>query len=429
MARSTLRHSTVAGLVAIVAIALPACSSSPDHAGSGGSGGGNAGTGSGQGGEAGTGPGSGGNASSGGGNGVGGGNGGSSHAGGGGSAPGTRDPHQQPFATTSIWNMPIGSDAVYVDANLAAIPGGSTWAEPFSDTDYLVLQPNAPLVDVRYSDAGWGGSDRCPPSSSMVLASVPMPDDFIVPSSGYNNAAAVLAQDGRTFVQFQPLARCTNGGVATSLVRAPDADLYGDGIKGAHGGSGLSSIGGTLRLGELRPGQEGPHHALKFTMDLYMFYKCTQDSDCYRWPAQHADSYAVGHYGWGNNNPNVNNTAMKMGALFALAPDLDITSLGLKTEAAQELAWTLQNYGGYVDDDSYGSSFLIGTEISPDGSFQDQFKSDYGFDFNTGSDSGGDWTGDFQKIMPKLKVIDNNGPNHIGGGGTPRQPLAPEIAP
>jgi hypothetical protein len=163
-------------------------------------------------------------------------------------------------------------------------------------------------------------------------------------------------------------------------------------------------------------------------MDMYMFYKCSTDADCFRWPALHADSYAVGHYGYGANNPNVDNQAMKMGALLALPPNLDIATLGLKTEPGKQIAWTLQNYGAYVDEDSYGASFLMGSELSPKGSFQDQFKSDYGFDFNTASD-GGDWSGDFQKILPKLQVIDNNAPNHIGGGGTPRQPLAPEIAP
>ena len=33
----------------------------------------------------------------------------------------TRDPLQSPFATTSIWNMPIGGNAVYVPANMPLI--------------------------------------------------------------------------------------------------------------------------------------------------------------------------------------------------------------------------------------------------------------------------------------------------------------------
>jgi len=34
---------------------------------------------------------------------------------------------------------------------------------------------------------------------------------------------------------------------------------------------------------------------------------------------------------------------------------------------------------------------------------------------------------DFGKIIAVVKVVDNNGANTIGGGGTPRQPLAPPI--
>jgi len=161
-------------------------------------------------------------------------------------------------------------------------------------------------------------------------------------------------------------------------------------------------------------------------------YKCTTMADCFRWPALWADSYALLKYGTSANNPNVQNKAMRMGALLALPPDVDIASLGLATEPAKQIAWTLQNYGAYIDEDSASNSLLISTENSPDGAFTDQFQKDYGFAFNQASNAtgnGGKWTGDIQKLLPLLKVIDNNSPTSIGGGGTPRQPLAPEIAP
>jgi hypothetical protein len=34
---------------------------------------------------------------------------------------------------------------------------------------------------------------------------------------------------------------------------------------------------------------------------------------------------------------------------------------------------------------------------------------------------------DFKRLIVELGVVDNNGPNSIGGGGTPRQPLAPPL--
>ncbi len=347
-----------------------------------------------------------------------------------------RDAMKQPFASTSIWNMPIGSGAVYVDAKLRAIPDGSgfAWSEPFSEMEQIILEPTAPLTAIRYSSVGWGSGDRCTPSSNQVFATVPIPANFLVPSNAYNMASAILGADGRSIYQFEPFAHCTNGSPATALLMDPQntVDLYGDGIEGAHGGSGLSALGGTLRLGELRPGGQGPSHVLKFTFDMRDAYKCTKAADCFRWPALWGDSYAVGSYGTSSNNPNVQNQAMKMGALLALPASVVIANIGLQTEPAKELAWTLQNYGAYIDDDSAGNSFLISTENSPDGAFTDQFQKDFGYAFDQASNAtggGGKWTGDIQKLLPLLNVIDNNSATTIGGGGTPRQPLAPEISP
>lgn len=339
-----------------------------------------------------------------------------------------RDPYQQPFASDSIWNMPIGDGAQYTPANLRPIPGGTwSWGVPFPDVDQIILTPDAPLVEVRYSSVGWDGGDRCVATSDEVLATVPMPDDVVVPNATSNNSAVFLAADGHTLIQTQPLARCDAGGIATSLVRVDDADLFGDGIVGAHGGSGMSSMGGALRVGELRPGGLAPRHALKITLFMKEAFRCEQPETCFRWPALRGDSYAVGFYGTGADNPNVDNAALVMGALLALPASLDLADLGLETEAAQQLAWTLQNYGGYVVDDAYDGAFLLGTEHGPRGDFLAQFEADWGFGFHQTSDSGTAWTRDVQRLLPALAVVDNNGPSSIGGGGTPRQPLAPPI--
>ena len=69
--------------------------------------------------------------------------------------------------------------------------------------------------------------------------------------------------------------------------------LYGDGIQGAHGGSMLSSIGGTIRLGELRPNSGPMRHALKINIyGAKNFYKCRKKEECNRWPAPASDGYA-----------------------------------------------------------------------------------------------------------------------------------------
>jgi hypothetical protein len=317
--------------------------------------------------------------------------------------------------------MPIGTGAVYVPAKIkpAGVPIDPRVLE--ADADIIILTPTAPLTGVYTNNTAWNGGDRCP-IQGPLLFSAPMPSSFVLGNTGWNAGLAVLLADGRTIRQTQPIARCTAGGPMTSLNwYVPDVDLYGDGILGAHGGSTLSAIGGTLRVGELRPGGPPVRHALK--MDLYgtdNFYNDGVYADSYRWPAISSDGLA--HYG--GTNP-----ALKEGSLLALPADVAIDGLGLSTEPAKMLAWTLQNYGAYVVDDSAWPAYALCTELGPNGDFEAQFKSDWGFAFGDWVPSPGPWQNDIQRLVSRLTVVDNNGPSSIGGGGTPLQPLAPPIAP
>ncbi len=340
---------------------------------------------------------------------------------------GSRDPLKQPFASNSIWNMPIGSGARFVRANLNPNPGNNIWAAmPGIDDEKLILKPTAPLVNINYSNAAWTGKNRCSATGALMYQ-VPMPSNYIIPNTNKNSSAVFLLKDGRTLVQTQPVARCTAGGPATAYAKFANVDLYGSGITGAHGGSGLSAIGGSIRLGELRPGTTtGPRHALK--VNVYAkeaLFKCTTRSACSRWPATTSDSYAVGWYGSASKNGN---TAMKMGALLAIPGTTSITSLGLETTPAKQLAWTLQNYGAYIVDDTYAAGFDFSAEDGPDGSKRTEFKRDWGFEMNQKVQGNTAWVRDIQRIMKALSVVDNNSPTSIGGGGTPRQPLAPALA-
>jgi len=324
--------------------------------------------------------------------------------------------------------MPIGSKAVYVPANLSGNPGNNIWAAmPGIDDEHIVMRPGAPRTRLNASDAGWSGRNRCGATGSLV-AMVPMPSDYIVPSTNRNSPGAFLLGDKRTIVQTQPIARCAAGATGTALATSPRVDLYGAGIAGAHGGSGLSAIGGSIRVGELRPGAAtGPRHALK--VNVYAkeaLYGCTKRSDCFRWPATRGDNYAVGWYGAANGNRN---KAMKMGALLAIPASMPIAALKLETAPARQLAWTLQNYGAYVVDDTYAPGFDINVEDGPDGSVQQQFKADWGFDMAQRVNAGTPWVRDIQKLVRALHVVHNNSARKVGGGGVPRQPLAPPIAP
>lgn len=293
---------------------------------------------------------------------------------------------------------------------------------PQIDNDIIILKPTAPATAVKYNSAGWGGGDRCSTASGTTLATVPIPTGFIVGNSGDNNSAAILASDGRTLVNPQPFTRCTSGSQATSIVRYADTDIYGDGLDGSHGGSRMSALGGTIRLGELRPGQQGPQHALKCNVwSTRELYHATVNADTFRWPALTSDSGAVGDYGTDGDNQN---TAMKMGALLAIPASTTIASLNLLSEPGTQLAWTLQNYGMYIVDSTGGAAFALEAELSPDGSKQAEFQADYGYPMEQRVNDFTDWCGDIQKIRVALAVVDNNSASSVGGGGVPRQPLA-----
>ncbi len=324
---------------------------------------------------------------------------------------GLRDKYRQPFSSDSIWNMPIGSAAVYVPAEI-----GTTDGITVDEEYWLVTDASMPLRPF-YTNATFGPG-RC--ETATYQFDIRIPDDFVVgdASAGHtpNAVAAILLPDGRTIEQMNPISRCDRGGPLVAGWRAATVDIYGPGTLGGHGGSHLSSIGGSLRLGELT-GSAPIRHVLK--VNLYGHRFLSQAESGFRWPATAADALALGH-------PDDENSyagdvpALRMGSLLALPQGLDITSLGLTTEAATKLAWTLQNYGAYVVDDTSWDVHAIDAEVG----VAEEFQVAYGFAMQASS---GSWYEDMMTLFGALAVVDNNAPGTVGGGGAPRQPLAPPI--
>ncbi len=323
---------------------------------------------------------------------------------------GFRNPLAWPFASTSIWNTPIGRAAVYVPAAIAP----ATQRTVATDQDVIVMQPTAPVTAIQYNGAGWSGGSRC--GGGATLASAPIPTTLVVPDGKGNYSFAILMPDGHTVVQGQPMARCSAGGPVTTLHISAPTDLYGDGTLGAHGGSGLSSLGGTIRLGELIPGAPPIRHALKVNLDGAADYW----PQGFRWPAVKEDGYGPQRYG--GKVPS-----LKMGALLALPASLNLAVLNLQSAPGRMIAWTLQNYGAYCVDDAGRSVFSIATELGPAGAVTDQFQRSWGSPFVSGV---GDtpWARDIATIFAHLDVVDNNSPVTVGGGGARLQALAPPFS-
>lgn len=336
----------------------------------------------------------------------------------------TRDPLKWPFSQTSIWNMPIGDSAIYVAANLEpAEKEGLTL-----DEDVIVLSRHDSLLDIYENFADWNPKrSRCG-IEGKKLYSVPIPRDFIYSPDNWeggcpNAGLAVLMPDGRTIKQTQPFARCFPGKPGTSHYLFADQDIYGDGYYGAHGGSGLSAIGGALRTGELLPHSGPIRHAMK--INIYAAEDIQYDTLTrgHRWPAPRADLYAARVYGTlKRSTPYVK--AVRIGALLALSARMNLDSLKFESKPGRILAEAFKDYGAYVVDDTYRDAWALSTSREIDGRFSEAFKKGWGFNFATkGIDN--EWTRDVEKIFRNLYVVDNNGPRSIGGGGKPRKPLAP----
>jgi hypothetical protein len=122
---------------------------------------------------------------------------------------------------------------------------------------------------------------------------------------------------------------------------------------------------------------------------------------------------------------------MQMGTLLALPPSFDVA--GLRTEPARILARALQDYGAHVVDNTGWNVLGIATEWGPDGRVTDQVAADFGVHFGGNRNdpktpATADFNEDLDAIVAGLHDVDNNGPDSVGGGGTPRAPLAPPFA-
>ncbi len=290
---------------------------------------------------------------------------------------GSRDKYQWPFAATSIWNMPIGSGAAYVPAGLQPALGWQNGAM-VTDDEFIGLNPNDPLKTL-----GNGLQAHVPASMQH--------------DGSWNGVTALLLSDGRTVAEGQPLL-LSPGGNPSWAYDYGTVDLYGDGRPGAHGGSGLSSFGGSIRKGELNSAQ-ALQHALKVNLYAKRFLSCSNGG--FRWPAYRADGYMnCTTYGGSVS-------VTRMGSLLALKPDVNCGTVS--SAHARKICHALQDYGAYVVDDTAWDVHAIDVEAGAE--FSD----------------GGTFDSDLQNLFTQLNVVDNNSASNIGGGGTPRAPLAPAI--
>lgn len=202
------------------------------------------------------------------------------------------------------------------------------------------------------------------------MGSAPIPTAFVIPASGHNDPLAALAADGHTLYKGRP---------SRAVSPVPGSQI---------------------------------RHALQLDIDGANLFRGSAGT-CFRWPATRCDSY--GPQRDGGRAP-----ALRMGALLALPSSLNLGSLSLQTTPGRMIAWTLQNFGGYVANDTASSTYSIVTELGPDGDAAAQFEATWGFPF-TSQLNDTPWSRDIATIVAHLAVVNNNAPSYIGGGGAALQ--------
>jgi hypothetical protein len=367
-----------------------------------------------------------------------------------------RDPYEWPFSASSIWNTPIGSAAVYHHANIYPEDSqAGLYGPPANfhiDQDWVIRSgaddPAAVWVDsyAAFPAPNCTNNDCCHLGSLPAVSSIPLPPNLFTDCVENNNGAAVLLPDGDTIVQFQPFYRPhTFGGpfMAWYHQGAPqqfpwNTSIRGDGDLGAHGGSGLSVIGGTVRPGELQPNAPPIAHALKIELWSTPYYygqaPMLQPPSAYNggrgqyvWPATGSDT--------GSNVPCSagglycgKDKYLAPGSLLAVPPsNRSLLAAAMQTTVGRKLLDALTDYGAYIVDDT--GSKEGGAAFCADWQVAGQVYESYGISLwitnPVTPNQGGALYEDLLLLYRSLYVVINNGPNSTGGGGIPRQPRPP----
>lgn len=330
-----------------------------------------------------------------------------------------------------------------------------------NDQDFIVrATANDPLSD-WISQGDWGSDPKCQiQGKGTVVAQIPLPYDWTSASDCdgpadnsssncrskadqmNNNAMALLLPDNVTLVQMQPAYRC---GFGTPLLarwgnstdgcpqQFPNVtSVLGDGTLGAHGGSGLSSMGGSIRLGELLPGAPPIAHALKLELNNKWYYGQKQlnpptpyngGRTQYVWPATGSNA------GFPTTAYTGTNPAVAPGALLALPADV-AAGIQTTTVIGGKIKQALTDYGGYIVDGT-GPQDLPpsrqSTAICMESAVNAEMRRTFGYamTYPDGVQASGPGAALYQDLLALfrgLHAVTNNGPGSVGGGGTPRQP-------
>jgi hypothetical protein len=289
-----------------------------------------------------------------------------------------RDAFRWPFATTSPWNMPVGANATYESASS---PRTSNLNDARAKAWVNARDYSAPIYRAAGSDPLATVNDGGRISQYRIPAGAQ-------PSNGTDGALFIVDPSGRWVDETW---RMSGGPLAWSTSYHVRNDLRGSGWgSGGVRAAGGSGIGGIIRHWEVDAGVI--RHGLALSVADFQLARGPV------WPATAEDGNAASVYK--GLNP--------IGTFAAIPPTVDVTTLGLSREGLM-LAHALQDYGSYVVDRN-SSSFVLKADPSLDG-----------------TSALSNMRRDLATLRPHLRVVTNNTPTSVNGGGTPRAPLAPQL--
>jgi hypothetical protein len=289
-----------------------------------------------------------------------------------------RDAAYWPFAVTSPWNMPIGTGAAFGGTGDARTASMLNIAQTYINSS----QYTVPVYVATSSDP----VNTISSPQDTVTARIPA----AAAQSGGSDGFLTVIDPTHTYVDELFVASKT-GTTSWYAERHERSSIRTNGM-GEYGvrASSFNVIGGVIRKYDVDSG--AIRHA------LVMAIPQTAAKKGYVWPATSEDTNNSGYHG-----------AIPLGSLFAIPPTVNLATLGLSADG-MILAKALQSYGVYVADTSGAPTINLSMFAEPT------------LDNYPAIDH---MRTDLDKLKAQLRIVTNNTPNSVGGGGTPRQPLAP----
>jgi hypothetical protein len=304
--------------------------------------------------------------------------------------PGARNPSQTPFASNSIFNLPLGSGAQWQsNGQLSSANVSINTVGNFNENIWIGTASD-PLVTVT-NNAGSGGT----PGTFQVHIPV-----GAVPAGGTDQTFSV--DDTATGIWYSFGGFNWTGPNSATVSQGSGESDTGSGMQVAN--SNWDEGVGTLRASDLQAGTIDHMLRIELPTDMLLSYSSGTNRLCpYCWPQTTEDGFAVSGSGGSAYSGSV-----PYGATIGI-PAGTPEPADVKANQGADLLWhALQDHGAMIRDSGGAGNTVI-------------FQADQTVDPNNPLIQGMQQFG--AAIMAAAAILTNQGPNSVNGGGTPIVPL------